>query len=452
MAERKLFGTDGIRGKSNVYPILPDVALKLGIAAGTIFKTNKNHNQVIIGKDTRLSGYMIENALAAGFNSVGMNVILVGPLPTPAIAMLTRNMRVDLGVMISASHNQYEDNGIKLFGPDGYKLSDEIEAKIEAYMQKDIESLVVASENIGQVSRLESARGRYIEYVKSSFPKELRLNGKKIVIDCANGAAYRIAPAILWELGAEVVSISVNPNGKNINENCGALFVNHMCEEVVKQNADIGIALDGDADRVIICDEKGKVIDGDQIIALIALDWSKKGILKGNSVVTTVMSNLALEIFLQNNGLNLIRTKVGDRYVVEKMRQEAFNLGGEQSGHIIIGEHSTTGDGMMAALQVLALMQKSNKKASEVTNVFTPLPQIMKNVYLDSKDKAKMLLEKIEIKSMIKEAEESLKGKGRLLIRTSGTEPVIRVMVEGQNKTEIENLIDNICESIKKAA
>ncbi|MBR7158764.1 MAG: phosphoglucosamine mutase [Alphaproteobacteria bacterium] len=452
MAERKLFGTDGIRGKSNTYPMTAEMALKVGIAAGSIFKTNKNHNQVIIGKDTRLSGYMLENALAAGFTAVGMNVIFVGPLPTPAVAMLTRHMRVDLGVMISASHNPFDDNGIKLFAPDGYKLSDDTEAQIEAYMEKDLSALLTGAEDIGQVSRLESGRGRYIEYVKSSFPKDLRLTGRKIVIDCANGAAYRTAPSILWELGAEVVPLFVNPTGRNINEDCGALHVERMCEEVVKQKADIGIAVDGDADRVIICDENGKVVDGDQIIAMIALEWSRLGILKGNAAVATIMSNLGLELFLKEKGLDLIRTKVGDRYVVEAMRKNGYNLGGEQSGHIILGEHSTTGDGMMAALQVLAVMQRMNKKASEVTSMFTPLPQMLKNVRLESRDKAKEVLEIGAVKDAIVTAEKALGGKGRIVIRTSGTEPLIRVMAEGQDKAEIEALIDTICETISKAA
>ncbi len=452
MAERKLFGTDGIRGKSNVYPMTAEVALRLGIAAGSIFKTDKNRNQVIIGKDTRLSGYMLENALAAGFTAVGMNVIFVGPLPTPAVAMLTRHMRVDLGAMISASHNPYADNGIKLFAPDGYKLSDETEAKIEAYMEGDLNPLLIASENIGQISRLESGRGRYIEYVKSSFPKDLRLTGMKIVIDCANGAAYRTAPAVLWELGAEILPLSVAPDGRNINEGCGALHVEHMCEETVRQKADIGIAVDGDADRVIICDENGKVVDGDQIIAMTAMEWKRRGILKGDAVVTTIMSNLGLELFLKEQGLELIRTQVGDRYVVEKMRQDGYNLGGEQSGHIILGEHSTTGDGTMAALQVLAVMKRLNKKASEVTSMFAPLPQMLKNVRLDTREKAKAVLETGAVKDAISAAEKTLDGNGRIVIRTSGTEPLIRVMAEGKSKKEIEFLIDNICETINKVA
>ena len=453
MAERKLFGTDGVRGKSNVFPMTAEVALKLGIAAGSLFKPEKignDRHQVIIGKDTRLSCYMIENALAAGFTSMGIDVVFVGPLPTPAVAFLTRSMRVDLGVMISASHNPYQDNGIKIFGPDGFKLSDEIEAKIEELMSGDLEKLLVPADDIGRMSRLESARGRYIEYVKTSFPKSLSLEGKKIVIDCANGAAYKVAPAILWELGAEIVKLGVEPNGRNINANVGALHIEEMQKKVVEVGADIGIALDGDADRVIICDENGNVIDGDQIIARIALDWQQAGFLKGG-VVTTVMSNLGLEKFLAAKDIKMERSPVGDRYVSEMMKNLGFNLGGEQSGHVILGKHATTGDGMMAALQVLSALVLEGKKASEVLHVFEPFPQILENVRFESREKARAALELPEIKESLRMVKETLGTQGRILIRTSGTEPLVRIMAEGSDEALIKELVGNIASLFEKS-
>ena len=453
MAERKLFGTDGVRGKSNVFPMTAEVALKLGIAAGSLFKPEKvgnDRHQVIIGKDTRLSCYMIENALAAGFTSMGIDVVFVGPLPTPAVAFLTRSMRVDLGVMISASHNPYQDNGIKIFGPDGFKLSDDIEAKIEELMSGDLEKLLVPADDIGRMSRLESARGRYIEYVKSSFPKHLSLEGKKIVIDCANGAAYKVAPAILWELGAEIVKLGVEPNGRNINAGVGALHIEEMQKKVVEVGADIGIALDGDADRVIICDENGKVVDGDQIIARIALEWQRAGILKGG-VVTTVMSNLGLEKFLAANDIKMERSPVGDRYVSEMMKTSGFNLGGEQSGHVILGKHATTGDGMMAALQVLAALVLEGKKASEVLHVFEPFPQVLENVRFESREKARVALDLPEVKEGVRLAEETLGSQGRILIRTSGTEPLIRIMAEGSDEALIRGVVKNISSLFEKS-
>jgi len=453
MAERKLFGTDGVRGKSNVFPMTAEVALKLGIAAGSLFKPEKvgnDRHQVIIGKDTRLSCYMIENALAAGFTSMGIDVVFVGPLPTPAVAFLTRSMRVDLGVMISASHNPYQDNGIKIFGPDGFKLSDDIEAKIEELMSGDLEKLLVPADDIGRMSRLESARGRYIEYVKSSFPKHLSLEGKKIVIDCANGAAYKVAPAILWELGAEIVKLGVEPNGRNINAGVGALHIEEMQKKVVEVGADIGIALDGDADRVIICDENGKVVDGDQIIARIALEWQQAGILKGG-VITTVMSNLGLEKFLAANGIKVERSPVGDRYVSEMMKTSGFNLGGEQSGHVILGKHATTGDGMMAALQVLAALVLEGKKASEALHVFEPFPQVLENVRFESREKARAALDLPEVKEGVRLAEETLGSQGRILIRTSGTEPLIRIMAEGSDEALIRGVVKNISSLFEKS-
>ena len=382
MVVRKLFGTDGVRGKANQEPMTAEIALRLGIAAGSLFKRGDHRRQVVIGKDTRLSGYMIESALTAGFTAVGMDVLLLGPMPTPAVAMLTRSMRADLGVVISASHNPYEDNGIKFFGPDGYKLSDEMELEIEERVFGDTKDCLVPSSQIGQAKRLDDAVGRYIEYVKNTFPRGKRLDGLKVVLDCANGASYRVAPTVLYELGAEVISIGIDPDGRNINDNCGAVHTDRMCSEVILSGADIGIALDGDADRLIVCDEKGQVIDGDQILALVGREWKKAGILKGNGVVTTVMSNLGLERYLKANGMKHIRTQVGDRYVVEKMRSDGYNLGGEQSGHLILGEHSTTGDGLVAALQVCAAVVAERKAVSEVMHLFEPVPQLLKNVRL----------------------------------------------------------------------
>lgn len=450
MAERKLFGTDGVRGKANQYPVTAQIALKLGIAAGSLFSSKNKRSQVVIGKDTRLSGYMIENALVSGFTAVGMDVVLVGPMPTPAVAMLTRSMRADLGVVISASHNKYEDNGIKFFAPDGYKLPDETEAEIERRIFEDEDKYLVPSSQIGQAKRLDSAQGRYIEYVKNTFPRGVRLDGIKIVLDCANGASYKVAPTVLQELGAQVVTIGVKPDGRNINAGVGATATDLMCETVVKESADLGIALDGDADRVIICDEKGQIVDGDQIIAMVAREWKNQGILKGNGIVTTVMSNLGLERYLQANGLELIRTQVGDRYVVEKMRSDGYNLGGEQSGHLILGEHSTTGDGLVAALQVCAALMTEKRPASQTLHLFNPLPQLLKNVRLSDRSAAAAVLESDNFKKLCVDVEKQLGNTGRLLIRASGTEPLIRIMLEGEDKKQIQKLADVLAQMVEK--
>ncbi len=448
MAVRKLFGTDGVRGKANQYPMTAEIALKLGIAAGSLFKRGDHRRQVVIGKDTRLSGYMIETALTAGFTAVGMDVLLLGPMPTPAVAMLTRSMRADLGVVISASHNPYEDNGIKFFGPDGYKLSDEMELEIEERVFGDTKDCLAPSSQIGQARRLDDAVGRYIEYAKNTFPRGKRLDGLKVVLDCANGASYRVAPTVLYELGAEVVAISVDPDGRNINADCGALHTDKMCEQVVKQGADIGIALDGDADRLIVCDEKGQVIDGDQILALVSREWKESGILKGNGVVTTVMSNLGLERYLKANGMKHIRTQVGDRYVVERMRADGYNLGGEQSGHLILGEHSTTGDGLVAALQVCAAVVKERKPVSQVMHLFEPVPQLLKNVRLSDRALARAALDSDPVKIAIDKTERALGDNGRLLIRPSGTEPLIRIMLEGEDQAQIAAMAEEIAQAL----
>lgn len=448
MAVRKLFGTDGVRGKANQYPMTAEIALKLGIAAGSLFKRGDHRRQVVIGKDTRLSGYMIETALTAGFTAVGMDVLLLGPMPTPAVAMLTRSMRADLGVVISASHNPYEDNGIKFFGPDGYKLSDEMELEIEERVFGDTKDCLAPSSQIGQARRLDDAVGRYIEYAKNTFPRGKRLDGLKVVLDCANGASYRVAPTVLYELGAEVVAISVDPDGRNINADCGALHTDKMCEQVVKQGADIGIALDGDADRLIVCDEKGQVIDGDQILALVSREWKESGILKGNGVVTTVMSNLGLERYLKANGMKHIRTQVGDRYVVERMRADGYNLGGEQSGHLILGEHSTTGDGLVAALQVCAAVVKERKPVSQVMHLFEPVPQLLKNVRLSDRALARAALDSEPVKIAIDKTERALGDNGRLLIRPSGTEPLIRIMLEGEDQAQIAAMAEEIAQAL----
>ena len=447
MVVRKLFGTDGVRGKANQEPMTAEIALRLGIAAGSLFKRGDHRRQVVIGKDTRLSGYMIESALTAGFTAVGMDVLLLGPMPTPAVAMLTRSMRADLGVVISASHNPYEDNGIKFFGPDGYKLSDEMELEIEERVFGDTKDCLVPSSQIGQAKRLDDAVGRYIEYVKNTFPRGKRLDGLKVVLDCANGASYRVAPTVLYELGAEVISIGIDPDGRNINDNCGAVHTDRMCSEVILSGADIGIALDGDADRLIVCDEKGQVIDGDQILALVGREWKKAGILKGNGVVTTVMSNLGLERYLKANGMKHIRTQVGDRYVVEKMRSDGYNLG-EQSGHLILGEHSTTGDGLVAALQVCAAVVAERKAVSEVMHLFEPVPQLLKNVRLSDRALAKAALDSEPVKIAIDKTERALGDNGRLLIRPSGTEPLIRIMLEGEDETQIAAMAEDIAQAL----
>ena len=444
----KLFGTDGIRGTANRGNMTAEVALKVGMAAALQFRNGDHRHQVVIGKDTRLSGYLLEPALTAGFISMGMNVILVGPMPTPAIAMLTRSLRADLGVMISASHNPFEDNGIKLFGPDGYKLSDAVEVKIEASIVNGMSEKLIDPSKLGHAKRLDDSVGRYTEFVKSTFPRGQALDGLKIVIDCANGAAYKVAPVVLWELGADVIPVGVDPDGYNINKGCGSTNTDYICSQVVSHGADIGIALDGDADRLMICDEQGAMVDGDQIMALIAKNWLDREMLKGSGVVATVMSNLGLENYLNEIGLNLERTQVGDRYVVEHMRANGFNFGGEQSEHIVLGEHSTTGDGLMAALQVLAVVVTSDRPASEVTRLFNPLPQLLKNVRYG----AGQPLKDRYVINAIKEGESRLSAKGRVLIRESGTETLIRVMAEGEDKALITSVVNDIATAVEQAS
>jgi phosphoglucosamine mutase len=422
------------------------MAMKVGMAAGAHFVRGEHKHRVVIGKDTRLSGYMLENAMVAGFTSVGMDVVLVGPMPTPAVAMLTQSMRADMGVMISASHNPYADNGIKLFGPDGYKLSDEDELAIEALIDGEVP--LARAQNIGRARRVEDARGRYIHAAKSTFPGDLTLDGLKVVVDCANGAAYQVAPSALWELGAEVIAIGVTPNGKNINDGVGSTAPETLCETVVASGAQIGIALDGDADRLIVVDETGRVIDGDQLMALIAGGWARQGRLAGGGLVTTVMSNLGLERHLAAQGLGMVRTAVGDRYVLEKMRSSGYNVGGEQSGHIILSDYATTGDGLVAALQVMAELVRAGAPASEVLHRFDPLPQILKNVRF----KGGKPLEEARVKDAIAAAEAELDGKGRLVIRASGTEPVIRVMAEGDDRGQVEAVVDRVCDAVREAA
>jgi phosphoglucosamine mutase len=452
MSGRKYFGTDGVRGTANTEPMTAETALKIGTAAGRYFTNGDHRHSVVIGKDTRLSGYMIEPALTAGFTSVGMDVILVGPLPTPAIAMLTRSLRADLGVMISASHNPYQDNGIKLFGPDGFKLSDEVELEIESMMDNGLGEGLVAPERLGRARRMDDATGRYIESAKQSFPRGRRLDGLKIVIDCANGAAYKVAPAVLWELGAEIVPVGVTPDGFNINKNCGSLHTQLMRESVLSHGADIGIALDGDADRLVLCDEHGTVIDGDQVLGLIGKSWHDQSLLTGGAVVATVMSNMGLEKFLEGHGLRLERTAVGDRYVVERMRSDGFNLGGEQSGHIVLGGHATTGDGLVAALQVLAEMVVRDRPASELLKVFDTYPQLLKNVRLSDKATADAVLAGQTVSDIVADGEGRLNGKGRILLRKSGTEPLIRVMAEGEDDALVRQVVDDIVAVIEKAA
>ena len=444
---RRLFGTDGIRGTANTDPMTAETALRLGQAAGLLFTRGDHRHKVVIGKDTRLSGYMIEPALTAGFIGAGMDVTLVGPLPTPAIAMLTRSLRADLGVMVSASHNPFEDNGIKLFGPEGFKLSDETELEIEALMATDIGHRLAAPGSLGRAARLDDAAGRYIEAAKASFPRGLRLDGLKIVVDCAHGAAYRVAPTVLWELGATVIPVGVSPDGFNINRGCGSTVPEFLCAQVVEHGAQLGIALDGDADRLLIADEKGDLIDGDQILALVAQSWAGNGRLRGDGIVATVMSNLGLERFLAGQGLAMHRTQVGDRYVAERMRQAGMNLGGEQSGHLILSDFATTGDGLVAALQVLAVIVEQERSAREVCRVFTPLPQLLKNVRFAG---ASPLRNK-RIQQAIAAAEATLDGSGRLLIRESGTEPLIRVMAEAEDHALIGRVVDELCDMIAAA-
>ena len=443
---RKYFGTDGIRGLTNTSPMTAEMALAIGMAAGAHFLRGDHRHRVVIGKDTRLSGYMMESAMVAGFTSVGMDVVLVGPMPTPAVAMLTKSMRADLGVMISASHNPFADNGIKLFGPDGYKLSDKVEAAIE--LRLETSPKLAQPELIGRARRIEDARGRYIHFAKSTFPEHLRLDGLKVVVDCANGAAYHVAPDTLWELGAEVIPLGVAPNGLNINDACGSTHPEMLQETVVESGADLGLALDGDADRLIVCDEKGRLVDGDQLMALIALGLHARGELRGGALVSTVMSNLGLERKLESAGLGMVRTQVGDRYVLEEMRARDCNVGGEQSGHIILTDHATTGDGLVAGLQVLAALVESKQPASGLMRQFEPVPQLLKNVRFNGSNP----LDAAAVKQRIAAAEAELAGNGRLVIRKSGTEPLIRVMAEGDDRARVERLVDDICEAVQAAA
>ncbi len=444
---RALFGTDGIRGRANAHPMTAEVAMRLGMAVGRYFRRGDHQHRVVIGKDTRLSNYMIEGALQAGFTAVGVDVFPLGPVPTPAVGMLTRGVRADAGVMISASHNPFEDNGIKLFGPDGYKLSDQAEAEIEALMDGDLRLAKPAS--IGRAKRIDDGGGRYIEFAKATFPRELTLDGMKVVVDCANGAAYRTAPTLFWELGAEVIPIGVSPDGLNINKGVGSTAPETACDTVVAEGADFGICLDGDADRVHVIDEKGRIVDGDQIMALIARQWAAKGRLSGGALVATVMSNLGLEKNLGAAGIGLKRTKVGDRYVVETMRSDGCNIGGEQSGHIILNDFTTTGDGAIAGLQVAAALVEAGKPASEVCALFEPYPQLLKNVrYADGADP----LSAAPVKAAIEAGEARLASTGRLVIRKSGTEPLIRVMGEGEDPTLVETVVDDICAAVDASA
>ena len=445
--KRTLFGTDGVRGTANTYPMTAETALRLAAAAGRYFRTDKTQgHKVVIGKDTRRSGYMIESALTAGFLSTGMDVVLLGPIPTPAVGMLTHSMRADVGVMVSASHNPHHDNGIKFFGPDGYKLSDTAEAEIESLFHSGVD--LCLPDNIGRANRIESATGRYVEAAKATFPIGRRLDGLKVVIDCANGAAYRAAPEVLWELGAEVIPIGVEPNGYNINKAVGSTAPQAAVASVLKYGADLGICLDGDADRVAIVDEKGQIADGDQVMGLIAGRWAKSGNLRGGALVTTVMSNLGLEQWLEGQGIGMHRTDVGDRYVVDAMRQGGFNLGGEQSGHIVMSDYATTGDGLLAGLQFLAAMVETNKTASDLAKVFTPCPQVLKNIRFVP---GKSPLEQTKVQAVVKNAEASLIGKGRLLIRKSGTEPLIRIMVETQDEVLLMQVAEDVSQAVRNA-
>jgi phosphoglucosamine mutase len=443
---RKYFGTDGIRGSANTDPMTAEIALRVGMASGRIFTRGAHRHTVVIGKDTRLSGYMIEPALVAGFTAMGMDVILVGPMPTPAVAMLTRSLRADLGVMISASHNPFQDNGIKLFGPDGYKLSDDTEEQIEGLMETVMQTDLANPTDLGRARRLDDAEGRYIEFIKNTFPRGLRLGGLKIVIDCANGAAYKVAPMALWELGADVVTCGIEPDGFNINKNCGSTDTRTMCRMVREHDADIGIALDGDADRVLIADETGALLDGDQLMATVAESWHEAGRLSGGGVVATVMSNLGLEKYIEGLGLNLVRTQVGDRYVVEHMRAHGYNVGGEQSGHVVLSDYTTTGDGLIAAMEILSAMVQSDRKLSEVGRRFEPLPQILENVRVTGESP----LNFVTVAEAIKSAKGQLGNKGRLLIRKSGTEPVIRVMAEGEDIVLVQNVVTEIVTAIEQ--
>jgi len=445
--KRKYFGTDGIRGCANKEPMTAETALRVAMAAAGIFRRGDYRHRVVIGKDTRLSGYLLEPALTAGFIAKGMDVILLGPLPTPAISMLTKSLRADMGVMISASHNPFEDNGIKLFGPDGGKLSDDLEARIEARMDSDTAADHAAPEQLGRASRLDDAIGRYVEYAKATYPAGGRLEGLKIVVDCANGAAYKVAPTVLWELGAQVIPIAINPDGLNINDHCGATYPEKMQKAVLEHGADLGLALDGDADRLIMADEKGKRIDGDQLMGMIANAWAKGSRLKGGALVATVMSNLGLERYLARKKIKMHRTPVGDRYVVEAMRKKGCNLGGEQSGHIVFSDYCATGDGLIAALQVLAVIRESGHPASKACAVFKPVPQILENVRASGE-----VLEKPAVKEAIAKAEKTLGANGRFVIRKSGTEPLVRVMAEGDDGKLVKKLVGDICSVIKNHA
>lgn len=449
---RKYFGTDGIRGKANQFPMTADMALKVAMAAGLALQQDDSpadsRRRAVIGKDTRVSGYMLEQAMAAGFEALGIDVIFLGPIPTPAVAMLTRSLRADIGVMISASHNPYEDNGIKLFGADGFKLSDEVETQIETYIDSDLSSALPSPSRLGKASRLDDATGRYIEFLKASLPRRQTLEGLKIVLDCANGAAYKVAPQVLWELEAEVITINNTPNGRNINHECGATHTDGLQKRVVEEGADVGIALDGDADRLIMVDETGRQIDGDQLMALLAVHMDSENHLIERTLVSTVMSNLGLERFITGQGMTLLRTPVGDRYVVEQMREGSFNLGGEQSGHIVLADYGRTGDGLLAALQILTILKQKGGKASDTLHLFDPLPQILKNVRVSGEVKP---LDKAEVQDALARANETLSNDGRLLVRASGTEPLIRVMAEGDDLQLIERVVDDLCALIAEA-
>lgn len=441
----KLFGTDGIRGQANSLPLIPQMITKIAMAVGQQFHKKGRHRLVVIGKDTRLSGYMIEPALTAGFIAVGMDVVLLGPVPTPAVAFLTRSLRADMGVMISASHNPYKDNGLKFFGPDGYKLDDHLEQSIEDHIHKELPYSYAAVDDMGRAQRLDDAAGRYIEFVKNTFPKGKRLDGLKIVVDCAHGAAYKMAPTILWELGADIIPLGVAPNGRNINDGVGALHPHHLSHAVTSQGAHLGIALDGDADRLIMCDEKGAIVNGDQLIGLIAQSWHRAQTLKGGGVVATLMSNLGLERFLKSKGLTLVRTAVGDRYVVQEMRARGFNVGGEQSGHLILSDYATTGDGLMAALQVLACVMDQDKPVSEVLHLFDPVPQVLKNVSCSGD-----VLENSRVQACIAEQKLCLGAEGRLVIRKSGTESLLRIMAEGDHVETVQKAVDTIAATLEE--
>jgi len=444
---RQLFGTDGIRGQTNTHPMTADIALKVGMAAGHMFTNGDRRHRVVIGKDTRLSGYVIESALVSGFTSVGMDVVQLGPIPTPAVAMLVRSLRADLGVMISASHNPYQDNGIKIFGPDGYKLSDEVEEQIEAHVNGNMDELLAKPDRIGQARRIEGVYDRYVEFAKRTLDRTISLSGLKVVVDCANGAAYRVAPAALWELGAEVVALGVNPDGRNINRECGSTVPETVCRKVRESGAHVGIALDGDADRVVIADENGRVVDGDQILAVIAASWREAHRLQGNGIVATVMSNLGLERYLDGLGLTLTRTRVGDRYVVEEMRRSGHNVGGEQSGHVVLSDYTTTGDGLLTALQVLGVVVHSGKPVSEVCRRFEPVPQKLKSIRYAGGNP----LENDSVKGTVEANRLRLGNSGRLVIRPSGTEPVIRVMAEGDDQGLVTQVVDEIAASIERS-